>query len=147
MVWWIFAFQKIFSFIFIGFVPKLNPNQIVQLQNSRNLQAFQLQQTFQQIEVLKAFIAKQKRERLKKANLNYIKRLCGIRKPLALRIVEALAKDIHKNRLKKAQQELYQLRRIYLFHYHNHQKLFGDHYAARNANYYSKGQRQSKIAF
>ena len=128
----------------LSFVPRLNPNQITQLQSSRNLQAFQLQQSFQQIETLKAFIAKQKEEKLKKANQNYIKRLCGVRKPLTLKLVEAIAKDIHKNRLKKAQQELYQLRQVYLFRYHNYQKLFGDHYATRNANYYHQGQKQTK---
>ena len=124
----------------LSFVPRLNPNQLVQLQNSRNLQAFQLQQSFQQIENLKAFIAKQREERLKKANQNYIKRLCGIRKPIALKVLEAIAKDVHKNRLRKAQQELYQLRQVYLFHYHNYQKLFGSHYATKNAIYYHQKQ-------
>ena len=104
---------------------------------------FQLQQSFQQIENLKAFIAKQREDRLKKANQNYIKRLCGIRKPIALKVLEAIAKDVHKNRLRKAQQELYQLRQVYLFRYYNYQKLFGSHYAAKNANYYHQAQRQT----
>jgi hypothetical protein len=126
----------------LSFVPKLDFIQTVQLQTSRNVQAFQLQETFQQIEYLNAFIAKQKEERLKKANQNYIKRLCGIRKPITLKVLEAIAKDVRKNRLRKAQQELYQLKQVYLFHYRNYQSLFGDHYAAKNAYYYPY-QKQS----
>ena len=129
----------------ILFVPKLNPKQLVQLKCSRNLEAFQLQQTFQKIENLKNFISKQRQDRLKKANSNFIRRLCGIRKPIALKFVETLAKNISKNRFIKAQKQLFQLERNYISKYRNYQKMFGDHYASRNAYYYAQQtQRQVK---
>ncbi|MEZ5406218.1 MAG: hypothetical protein R3F23_08655 [Verrucomicrobiia bacterium] len=124
------------------FVPKLDSQQLIQLQNSQNIQAFELQQTYQQMEHVRGIIVREKRERLNKANDNYMKRLCGIKKPLALKVVEMLAKDIHKNRLRKAQQELHRLRKIYLQQYRNYQK--GNHHVSRNA-YYQKQSHSQRI--
>ena len=114
------------------------PRNRAQLQCANNLEAFQLHQTFRQIENLRGFIRKEKEQRLKNSHQHYIRRLCGIRKPLSLKIFEKIAKEIRKNRFKKAQKQLFQLEQNYNSKLRKYQKLFGDNYASRNAYYYPR---------
>ena len=120
------------------FSPRLNRQQKVQLQNAGNIQAFQLQQTYQRLQFLIAHIEAERRKRLQRADLNFIQRLTGVKKPLALKTIERMGKSIKAHQTKKVYEELYKLRKYYLSQYRNYQNLFGEHYASSNVYYYPR---------
>lgn len=126
------------------FSPELNPQQQVQLQNSRNLEAFQLHQTYQRLLMLKAQIEVDRRKRIQRANLNFMQRLTGVKKPIALKVIEKVSQNIKTHKMKKLHEQLYQLRKYYLYQYHHYQNLFGSHYASPNIHYQRHNQSQQQ---
>ncbi|MBX7157454.1 MAG: hypothetical protein K1X66_03605 [Verrucomicrobiae bacterium] len=120
------------------FSPRLGSQELIQLQNSQNIQAFQLQQTYKRLQLLRAYIEEDRRRRTQRANLNFMQRLTGIKKPIALKVIEKMSKAVKGRQSKKMYEQLHQLRKYYLSQYRNYQKLYGEHYASKNAYYYPR---------
>jgi hypothetical protein len=122
------------------FSPRLSSQKQIQLQNSQNIQAFQLQQTYRNLEMLRGQIESERRKRLQRASLNFMQRLTGVKKPIALKTIEKMSKALKAQRTKKMHEELYRLRKYYLYQYRNFQRMFGDHIPPKAQRYQAHQQ-------
>jgi hypothetical protein len=126
------------------FSPKLNHLQMTALRCVQNADSIRLQQLYQSIRNLEAWLANKRRELGAQHNGRFVSRLLGHRQSRATQLVAKIGTTVERRSLRQVQSLLFKLKRQYQTLHKRYSQIYGfSSFAHRSAQYQQLSRRAS----